>query len=65
VTIKLKNGKTAIVRKQISKDTFVAFYSGEEGESLFLIHEDEIKRETALPYIFWDVDDKRKKKWVK
>lgn len=61
MTIKLKNGKTAIIRKRISKDTFVAFYSGKEGESLFLIHEDEIKKESALPYIFWDVDDKRKR----
>lgn len=63
--IKLKNGKTAIIRKQISKYSFVAFYSGEEGESLFIVHEDEIKKCSALPYIFWDIDNKRKKKWVK
>lgn len=65
MTIKLKNGKTASIKKRLSNDSYVAFYYGEEGESLFVVHEDEIKRNSALPYIFLDFENKRKKKWAK
>ena len=57
---KLKNGKEAIIRKKLHEGSYVAYYEGDEGESLFLVHEEEIKNETAYPYIFWDIDKKKR-----
>ena len=62
---KLRNGKEAVIRKKLNDDSFVAYYSGEEGESLFLVHRDEIDKGTAFPYIFWDNDGKKKKRGAK
>ena len=58
----LKNGKEAVIRKELHKGTFVAYYSGPEGESLFLVTEEQIKQKSAYPYIFWDIDIKKRKK---
>ena len=57
----MKNGKEATIRNELHKGTFVAYYKGPEGESLFLVTEDQIKNNSVLPYIFLDEDRKAKR----
>lgn len=58
---KLKNGKTAVIRKKLHEGSYVAYYSGEEGETLFLVNDEQIKNSSSYPYLFWDVDNKKKR----
>ena len=60
--ITMKNGKEAIIRNELHKGVFVAYYKGPEGESLFLITEEQIKQKSAYPYIFWENEKGKSKR---
>lgn len=60
--ITLRNGKTAVLRKKLHEGSYIAYYNGPEGESVFVVHDDEIKNKTAIPYIFLDIDSRGKKR---
>ena len=57
--ITMKNGKEATIRSELHKGVFVAYYKGIEGESLFLVTEEQIKQKSAYPFIFWDKEEQR------
>lgn len=58
----LKNGKEAAIIKQLSNNSYVAFYKGIEGESFFIINKDQISKQNFLPYIFIDNEDRPKRR---